>query len=100
MFDQVKLKALAIELSAAMPPPPESLQERDVSPRARRMRQIQRIADQYRWQEAINHFLDSRGACYMTDLTDPQLSDLLDRMEGYVDAAMCGHDLPDSLPAS
>jgi len=71
----------------------------DVSPRARKMRSILRIANMYGWQEAITHFLDAKGVSYMSDLSAPQLDDLLDRMHGYVDAAEIGASLPDCLPA-
>ena len=101
-LDPVALKSLAIELAAAMPPPlPADMQERpvDVSKRARTMRAIRRIADAHGWQDAITHFLESRGAEYMSDLTEPQLDDLHDRMRGYVDAAEMGASLPDCLPA-
>lgn len=64
------------------------------------MRSIQKIADTYSWQCAIVHFLDAKGVAYMSDLTDPQLDDLLDRMEGYVDAAETGASLANCLPAS
>jgi hypothetical protein len=40
-----------------------------------------------------------KDAEYISDLTDPQLDDLLDRMNGYVDAASMGCSLADSLPA-
>jgi len=101
-LDPVALKSLAIELAAAMPPPPPAdMQERpiDVSKRARTMRAIRRIADSHNWHDAIVHFLESRGAEYMSDLTEPQLDDLYSRMCGYVDAAEMGASLPDCLPA-
>lgn len=103
-LDPVALKSLALELAAAMPPPAPSPSDAsippvDVSPRARTMRAIVRIADQYGWHSAIVHFLDSRGVSYLSDLTDPQLDDLLDRMHGYVDAAEIGASLADCLPA-
>jgi len=72
----------------------------DVSPRAKKMRAILRIADMHGWRSAITHFLESRNASYLSDLTDPQLDDLADRMEGYVDAAETGSSLADCLPAS
>ena len=71
----------------------------DPSPRARQIRAILRIAQTYNWQSAIAHFMDSRGVAYLSDLTDPQLDDLHDRMLGYVDAAMTGCDNQDGLPA-
>lgn len=64
------------------------------------MRSIIRIADMYGWHSAITHFLDLKGVPYMSDLTLPQLDDLLDRMHGYVDAAETGSSLPDCLPAN
>lgn len=100
-LDPVALKALAIELATALPPPAPALSEQplDVSKRACTMRAIRRIADAYNWHDAITHFLETRGASYMSDLTDPQLDDLLGRMHGYVDAAETGCSLPDCLPA-
>ncbi|WP_162405142.1 hypothetical protein [Pseudoxanthomonas jiangsuensis] len=102
-LDPVALKSLALELAAAMPPAPSpadiDLPPVDVSPRARTMRAIVHIADQYDWRSAITHFLDSRGVSYLSDLSDVQLDDLLDRMRGYVDAAEIGASLVDCLPA-
>jgi len=72
----------------------------DISPRAQKMRAILRIADMYGWHSAITHFMETRGASYLSDLTDPQLCDLKERMEGYVDAASIGASLEDCLPAS
>lgn len=72
----------------------------DVSPRARKMRAVMRIANTYGWHSAITHFLESRAVSYLSDLTPPQLDDLLGRMHGYVDAAETGASLPDCLPAS
>lgn len=101
-LDPIALKSLAIELAAALPPaPPDQTTERrlDTSPQARKIREIQRIADSYGWQSAIVHFLDMKGAAYLSDLTPPQLDDLLGRMHGYVDAAETGCSLPEGLPA-
>ena len=102
-LDPIALKSLAIELAAALPPAmPADSSERplDQSPRAKNLRSVQRIADTYGWHSAIVHFLDMKGATYMSDLTNPQLEDLLDRMHGYVDAAEIGASLPDCLPAN
>lgn len=71
----------------------------DMSKRGRQTRAILRIAQSYGWQSAIAHFLDTKGVPYISDLTEPQLDDLADRMDGYVDAVMCGYDSPDSPPA-
>ncbi len=71
----------------------------DISRRAITMRAILRIADTYNWRSAITHYLETRGTAFLSDLTQPQLDDLLDRMHGYVDAAEMGASLPDCLPA-
>lgn len=71
----------------------------DGSPRARKMRAIMRIADSRGWRSAIVHFLDMKGVSHMTELTPPQLDDLLERMNGYVDAAETGCSLADCPPA-
>lgn len=71
----------------------------DVSPRARSMRSILRIARSNGWEDAITLFLETKGVSYLSDLNDVQLEDLLDRMRGYVDAAEMGCSLPDCLPA-
>lgn len=90
--------------AGATPSPPVAMpgygdQLLDQTPRARKCREITRIANMYRWQEAITLFLDSRGAEHLSDLTDPQVDDLLDRMHGYVDAAETGCSLVTDLPA-
>ncbi len=72
----------------------------DTSPRAVKTRAVLRIAQTYEWQSAIAHFLDARGVAYISELSDPQLDDLAERMHGYVDAAMTGCSLSDCLPAS
>lgn len=72
----------------------------DVSARARKMHAIMSIANSHGWQIAVTHFLIMKGVPYMSELTEPQLDDLLDRMQGYVDAAETGCSLQDCLPAS
>lgn len=102
-LDPVALKTLAIELAAAMPPTPIcdiDYPAVDLSPRAVKMTNIIRIANTYNWPDAIPHFLRSRGVSHILDLSDAQLEDLEDRMDGYVDAAMTGCSLADCLPAS
>ena len=94
---------LAVMLADSPLPPAEppdlAFPPVDVSPRAKRARAILRIADMYGWHSAITHFLDLKGKSYLSDLTMPQLDDLLDRMNGYVDAAETGCSLPDALAA-
>lgn len=101
-LDPIALKTLAIELAAALPPVPTEAtigSPLDLSPRAKKIRSIQRIADAHSWQSAITHFLDMKDAYYLSDLSEPQLEDLLGRMHGYVDAAEMGCSLADALPA-
>lgn len=81
-------------------PPDQFFPPVDVSPRARKTRQILRIADVHGWQSAITHYLETRGVPYLSDLSMPQLDDLLDRMQGYVDAAETGCSLAECLPAN
>lgn len=100
-LDPIALKTLAIELASALPPaaPDTALQDGlDLSPRAKKSRAIQRIADTYGWHSAITHFLDMKDVAYVSDLTLPQLDDLHERMTGYVDAAEMGCSLAESLP--
>lgn len=94
--------ASIIAEAVASPPPLADLdfQAVDVSPRARKIRAILRIADSYGWRSAITHFLETRGQSHICDLSDPQLDDLMGRMEGFVDAAETGASLADCLPAS
>jgi hypothetical protein len=102
-LDTVALKTLAMELAAAMPPEepaqPFNFAPVDVSPRAIKMRAIVRIANGHNWHDAIVHFLETKGVPYLSDLTDPQLEDLMQRMEGFVDALETGSSLPDCPPA-
>lgn len=72
----------------------------DVSDRARKMHSIMAIANAHGWQIAVTHFLLTKSVPYLSDLTDPQIDDLLDRMHGYVDAAETGCSLEHYLPAS
>lgn len=102
-LDPMALKSLAIELAAAMPPPmPFDIEfdRIDVSPRAVKIAHVMRIAKAYDWPDAIPHFLRSRGVSHICDLSGPQLDDLAQRMDGYVDAAMTGCSLADCLPAN
>lgn len=101
MNQMLRDELVTILTETVAPQPPDlDLQPIDVSWRARTMRAIMRIAGQHGWQDAITMFLETKGAPYLSDLTDPQLADLMDRMEGYVEAAETGASLPDCLPAS
>lgn len=64
------------------------------------MHKIMVIANRYGWQIAVTNFLITKSAPYLSDLTDPQLDDLLSKMHGYVDAAETGASLPDYIPAT
>lgn len=71
----------------------------DQSPRARRIREINRIALRYGWPQPISKALDDAGAGALTDLTDDQLDDLAAVMHRLVDCALNGCDPDDGLPA-
>lgn len=94
--------AAIIAEAVAAPPIPADVEfvPIDVSDRAQKMRAIIRIANMHGWHSAIVMFLESRGQSHIGDLTDPQLDDLVDRMNGYVDAAEMGCSLSDCLPAT
>jgi hypothetical protein len=71
------------------------------TPRARMVRAVNRIAGRFSWgPETVAHYLDTRGATYITDLSLPQLEDLHDRMLAYEDSAMHGFSSPDEPPAN
>lgn len=104
------LRNLLSNISARPPASPESEAWRsfqhaqtyqapplDQSERARAIRAINRIAVQFSWgQQAVTMFLDTRGAGYIADLSEPQLQDLHERMLAYEDATMNGYGPPDS----
>ena len=72
----------------------------DQTPRARKIRAINHIATRFQWgPQAVTMFLDTRGAAFVADLTEPQLDDLHERMAAYEDAAMNGYGPPDAPPA-
>jgi len=81
-------------------PPDQAFPPVDVSPKAIKIRRVLRTADIYGWHSAITHFLEMKGVSYLSDLTLPQLDDLTDRMQGYVDAAEMGCSLAECLPAT
>lgn len=94
-----ELAAILLETLPPPAPPDVDCAVIDVSERAKMMRRITRIANGYGWKDAITMFLESKGVSSMIDLSDPQLEDLLGRMEGFVDAANMGASLADCLPA-
>lgn len=105
-----KIRNLLSNISARPPASPESeawrtfqvFQSHQAPPleqtaRARMIRAVNRIAAQFSWgPQAITIFLDTRGAGYIADLSEPQLEDLHERMLAYEDASMNGYGPPDS----
>lgn len=92
------LKALAIELSAAMPPTmtaPDSvlLPLVDPSPRARWIRRISEIVNARGWQIEVTRTLDRHAVSYVSDLDNEALRGLLDRLERFEDCVQSGFDL-------
>jgi len=80
--------------SAALEPAPL-----DQSPRARNIREINRIASRYTWGEAVKRILDKFGVTAVWVLSDDQVDELLARMRHLVDCAETGCDADDDLPA-
>lgn len=77
----------------AAPPP------LDQSPRARAMREINRIAARRRWGDEVARWMDRAAAGRFADLDDAQLEGLRDHMRRLED---CGHtacDPDDEFPA-
>lgn len=102
-LEPAALKALAIELSAAMPPAPSeafvSLPVLDPSPRARAMRRISEIANARGWHIEVTRTLDKHRAAYVSDLHDAEIFALRDRMERFEDCVQFGCDPADAPPA-
>lgn len=69
------------------------------TPRARRIREINRIAMKYTWGSEIERALDEAGAASLAALSDDQVEQLVERMRMLVDRAMTGCDAADALPA-
>lgn len=105
-LDPVALKTLALELNAALPPPPPPTDGflglpalLDMSERARSIRRIADIANTRGWQLAVTRMLDSRHACYVSDLCDDDVFALLRQLERYEDCAEACCDPDDCFPA-
>lgn len=72
----------------------------DQSPRARAIRTLTRIAERYAWgRPAIVEWLDTVRARSLSELTSDQLSELLERMNEFCEAADTACDLADAPPA-
>lgn len=69
------------------------------TPRARMIREINRIALRYGWTQPIVEALDRARAQALCLLQDEDLEQLVMRMRRYVDSAMHGCDPEDGPPA-
>ncbi len=104
-LDPSALKALAIELATAMPPPAFEDQAAlglpvlNVSRRARAIRRIAEIANSRGWQLEITRTLDRHEAAYVDDLPEDAVLALRDRMEYFEDCVQTACDPDDAPPA-
>lgn len=102
-LDDVWLKTLAIELSAAMPPSPSKQSPAwpglGMSSKDKAIRIIEWIARNRGWQIEIVRALDQAGAPYIEMLSDVEIFALRDRMEKLEDCLQYGCDPADSPPA-
>jgi hypothetical protein len=69
------------------------------TPRARRERDIERIAIWYGWTSEVVRALDAAGTSSLSALSDDELESLQERMRRLEDCAREGLDCPDALPA-
>lgn len=76
-----------------------AITEVDQNPRARALRKILNIAGRRGWGSEITCACDRENVSSPSELPDVAVFDLLARLERYEDAALCGCDLPDDLPA-
>ena len=104
-LDPVALKALAIEMAAAIPPAqPQSANDSWMpqiaqTPRARALRRVQEIAQQRGWQLEVLRALDRNEASHIDDLQDHAVFALRDRMEYLEDCVQTCCDPDDAPPA-
>lgn len=75
---------------------PDALEQ---TPRARLVREINRIALRYGWTDPIVKALDAAGAAALGHLHEHELEALAAEMRRLVECAMSGCDLDDALPA-
>lgn len=105
-LDAVALKALAIEMAAAMPPAPPRPTEGDCwmapvdqSPRARALRRVQEIVTMRGWQVEVTRTLDRNEVSHVDDLPEEAVFALRDRMEYFEDCVQTCCDPDDAPPA-
>jgi hypothetical protein len=71
----------------------------DTSYRAKRIRDINRIAISYGWAREIQHFLDRQDAAGIASLDDDGIELLHDRMTALEGCVQAGCDPPEMPPA-
>jgi hypothetical protein len=104
-LDIVALKALAIEMAAAIPPAPPASANDSWMPkiaqtgRARALRRIQEIAQSRGWQLEVLRALDRHEVTHIDDLEDEAVFQLRDRMEYFEDCVQTCCDPDDAPPA-
>lgn len=71
----------------------------DQSPRARNIREINRIAMRYQWGSEVARIVDRAGVRSLYSMADDELDEAAMLMRNLVASAECGCDLADDLPA-
>lgn len=71
----------------------------DTSPRAKTVREIERIASWYGWGAEIVRHLDHCGATSLPELIDSDVDALLTRLQRLEECVREGLDCPDAPPA-
>ena len=72
----------------------------DQSPHAKLWRQVKRIAWKYPWgQEVIRRTMDAANAMTEDDMSEADLTTLLEELQRHDDRAMCACDDEDAPPA-
>ena len=69
------------------------------TPRARAIREINRIALRRGWGSEVAKVLDEAGVSYLSELQDHEIEDLAARMRHLVDCAASGCDPEDDFAA-
>jgi len=69
------------------------------TPRARAIREINRIATWYGWPGEITRALDAAAATSLAGLADEELEQLVERMRHLEECVQNGGDAPDAPPA-
>lgn len=79
--------------------PPVGYMDVDQAPRARNIREINRIAMRHGWGSAVSAAIDRANATSLQAMTDPDIDALACHMRQLVDCAESGCDPYDDLPA-